>query len=634
MKFNEFINRFIGLGLWGVIVVVSLVLLAMAATLLVARRDREINNGRISWGKIWFSFISTVLFLISGTWSGWAKYNIYAGFNEAQAWVVSIGFVLCGGVTAIALQYFASNAINESRSARGSQVFFLVFFSLFWLAISPFLNARFLCENETIKQEVGLRFAELDSISKPLIEEYSFYRNKLVPQLVEIHKYLEDMVQEQSKPELGGCGMICRQFTKSADMLWPSVNRLYRTYDPDDPEQDLRAAVEELRNSIVSLLAGIDWSAEEIRMRFYQSASRWAEFLFKARNADPPGLALKQAMASLDSLLVFLHDYQMTHATTAVENRAVTAALSTLEPLINDLRISFQEHEQGNVFKPLSHLQTASGQSAAFNLASISSIRMGTKLMRKHFKSIWPDALLAFFIDLAAMSFIYAPMIVAFLRGRPVQLAIERVRRKKLKVRLVKAKLDTLLRPARVLDKEKNALLKNHEKILKVLAAGRTKDLEAVELEFNKRAEDINSKRQALVAEMNVRLETVNEDLETAIQQATSSAEEHLIQGKHELYRENIKAQYAGKLEELARLEQLLQDDLAAGPGKVNDSFDRREEREKESFIRADRTLEKRAGHLEQMHAGYTKALAEAEQELEEARDKLTAVRDTGCSYT
>lgn len=634
MKLGDFISKLTGSGSWGILGAVSLVLLAMIMALLVVRRERADNNGHAQGRNVWFSFIPIVLFLISGTWSGWAKFQTYAPYNEIQAWVIAGGFVLCGGVTAIALQHFANVAIRESGPARASQILLLLFFSLLWLGISPFLNARFLCENETIKQEVSLRFTDLDTVSQPLIEEYSFYRNKLIPQLVEIHKYLESMVEEQSKPELGGCGKICRQFKQSADMLSPTVNRLYRNYDPDDPEKDLNNSVHDLRNSIVNLLAGNDWSAEEIRTRFYQYASRWAELLYQAKNVDPPGLALKQAMASLDALLVFLNDYQKTHITTSIEQRAVNAALSTLKPLINDLDIAFREHDQSHNIMPVTgQLQITSGQPAIVNLASIATIRMGTKLMRKHIKTIWSDAVLAFFIDLVAMSFVYGPMMVALLRGRPIQLAMDRVHRKQYKVRRVKAKLDTIVRPAAVLEQKKNALVKRHEKNLSAIAEARAKALEAVEQTFEQQFADLNSKRQVLLALMNNQLQTVTNDQEKALKIAISSHEEDTIRGRHAVYSQNIRERYTCENEGINQLEHQLRDTLDKEIHNAKDGFTRREEREIDSYSRANKSLDKKRQHLEELRTGCIRALDEAKQELDEAQRKLTNARGNGYSF-
>lgn len=628
MEAKELVGKFIDLGWWGVVAAVFLILVAAAGSLIIVRYSRSSNDTGISLQRIGISFLSICLFLVSGTWSGWAKYTTYIESNEILAWVIAIGFVLCGGVTAVVLQLFASMAIDESKYSRKSLVAFMIVASGIWLGISPFFNARLLCENETIKREIEERFTELDQISQPVLAEYDLFRTKLVPQLADIHRYLETMVAEQSTEELGGCGKICRRFEKSADMLWPSVNRLYRIYDPDDQERDLSAKIVVLRNSIVNLLAGNIWSAEEMRTQFYQAASTWAVLIASAEAADPPAFVLERAMADLNTLLLFLKDYQVANRGNQIESLAVTTALSTLEPLVNDLQMAFLEDKGKGDLRPVNFIDHETGQTTSINLAAIASIRMGTKLMRKHIGAIWPDALMAFYIDLIAMFFIYGPMVACFLRGREVQQAIDQVRKKELRVQKEKTRLKKLSPFLTAHEREKNTLLDSHEGQQKELNEQRAKAIVSLENKLAHLLEEITSKRDKLVSQMNSQLQEVTKDLTKAIQKATSSAEENLLKGKHQVYQENIREKFAGQLRQLDGQEVVLKQEYAKKNAKLTNEYGRRAQQAKDSFQAELTIVDSKYERLEKLKNKHTGGLAKAETELEAALKGLKLAQE------
>ena len=629
---EEFLNKVVTPGWWGITLAGSLVFLASAATFFLLRRLSTRKNGRtISWQRIYTTFFSTMLLFVSGLWSGWAKYNDYVESDPFKAWSVAAGFVISGLVLSIILQSFAAMAKRENSLSRMVAVLAMPTLSCFWLCISPLQNARFLCAQETVRCEIEQQFARLDRYSEPIVDRYTFYRSKIIPRLFTIHRALISMAEEQKKPELGGCGPICQQFEHQADMLTPVVDRMDTTYQPDNPEKDLKAEVNSIRININGLLNGYSVTTAELRNGFYQYASRWESILDNADNLDSPELPLKVALGSLESLLDFLRNYRDRHADNEVKQRASAKALSTLEPLINDLKMYGRPEQTNTVIRPVLFRQDIAAKHA-FNLASIASIRVNTILMRKHLRAIWPDAMLAFFIDFAGMSFIYVPMLVVLFRGRPVQRAMDLVSKRKLAVRRAEAGMENLKKSRVSLEKEQETIEADFQKRLSRLSARREKATSSLKAKFRDELAPVTASRQSLAKEMETALLQVRDEEKSALLKATSSADEALIRGKHKIFRENIREKYRDRQTMIANREKMLAADMKKQLAAIDADFDGRERQCRTEYERERNILDKRMARLDDRLAKFESAHTLAKQRLKEAEVHLSQLKGLGFS--
>ncbi len=620
MDLQTFIRKVVELGRPGAGASLLLILAAVGITLLIRRRlDGRVENGQpVNWGHLAISFLSTLLLIISGVWSGWAKYNDYIQADPLKAWIVAAGFVACGMVVAVVLQSYAVMAKQEKGLSRAVAVLAMIGFSLFWLAISPLQNARFLCAQTAVRTEIEQRFAELDHYSTPIIAGYHRFRSKYIPMLQTIHESLVKMADEQAKTELGGCGPICNQFHHYVDLLQPSVDRLYLAFDPDDPAKDYRSRVNKMRSGITELINSNEYGPEDLRSMFYDKASTWVTLLEDAGNQDAPQATLNRALQYLDDMLQFLHTYKQRRRSGdgTVAQKAVNRALSELEPLIGDLQLAFTGNEAGK--ESMVVLMSAK---SGFNLADIAAIRMTPALLRKHVSNVWPEALLAFFIDLAALGFIFVPMLVTFLRGSEAQRIRDRIQRQQLVIRRVRSRLFHLAAPISRLEREKERIEQDNRDTSWSEKLARS--LTRIDTEIDQQVTSLKARQTTMEEEQEKKLITLAATEGKELGQATSPADELVTRGRFEIYRENIRKKYQPLLEKIGKdLNQLEEQrrTLHAKARKKHDERLRQAANEKEAALQA---VSVKLARLQKKKERFEGQLADAEQKIEEYQQRL-----------
>lgn len=622
---TELVQRFMELGWWG-FVGAALIFIASAASTLFLERKIVGNHTRprdIQWTQVALVMLSTLLLLISAVWSGWQKFNDLFEANPAQAWIVAGGFVVCGLVVSTVLHYVSAIAIRENNGARWIAVAWMFFVSIFWLCISPFQNARFLCAPETVRSEIELRFTQLDRYSKGLIGQYSLYRNRIIPRLVEIQEALDSMVQEQSKPELGGCGPICEQYQYYHDLLEPSVIRLANEYGYNDPDLDYQHRINEMRTLIMKLLNSNYHPADELGTIFFQYASEWVEMVTRIKTMDSPELTLEQSMASLRQLLDFLNNFKENNSDSPIRAKAVQRALSTLAPLVNDLELANGQNKDRPRIQPVSFAVSSFGQ-PDFNLAAIAGIRMNTVLMRKHLKRIWPEALLAIFIDIAGMGFIYIPMFIAFFRGRPGQKALAAVRRRKIALRRLQSGIEEVDHAIDIHIGKRDKYRQTLAEQLARLSREEKDQQNRWQKNITRKKQPLLSRRQRLTDRREEALAQVDRDEQKALNKAVSSSDELLILGRHEVYRENIRKDFQRRLDILAGRLKSLEEQSASELADIRANFSRRKQIIRDEYARKEKQIAKKIQRLKEKRQKLKKALAAVQLKLEEAEEWST----------
>lgn len=592
------------------------VMIALVTTFILVRRQQVTFTLMELVKKYLLTLLSVLLLLVSGLWSGWAMYNRYAGQNELKAQVICAGFLLCGGALSIALNFFANKAIREQGPARVVIVTVMVLLSTIWMGVSPLLNARFLSEDETIRLEIGQRFSMLDDISEPLLNQYTFYQTRLLPKLQMVQEHLLSQVKVQTSDEMGGCGSICKQFQSVAALMDPTVQRLYMIFDPDDDERDLKGRVHQIRNRISNLLADNDLTPEELKTAFYSEASGWVDLLWRAKNVENPATALNFVMIKLDDLLDFLRKYRKAYSS-GVRATAADRSLSTLEPMVNDLRLSWgnhtpaQEEEKNTMFGKI-------------NLADLASIRMNPMLMHKHLYAIWPDMLVAYLIDIIALSFVFAPMAADLLTGRPVRVERERAVKSKIQLRLLQKKREDCIQARNRCQARQERIKQHYDVLLSDLEKEHKRSMAGNRSSEQEMLNKIDRQRASLLQEQRKKIEAVNKEQRSAMLKATSTNEEDLIRGRHELYRDNIRKEFSSQFDGLAREKNDLQKRFQENRNRMDTKYANQRKRIISLMNKKMRTLEKKMKHLDEQEDALTQKIDKAGLQLQRAEDRLS----------
>jgi hypothetical protein len=627
MTLEQMRETILSLEMWGV--VPGLVILALGAifSMIILRRiyidtDLDINRaGMIA--------LSTILFLCSGAWSGWALFLTYQESNLILAWVLAGGLVVVGGVTSVVLQSFSKLAVQESGSSRAIVVLCMAVITVLWLGISPVYNAMTICRHTAIQSEIALRFQDLNRTSAPIVEKYNLFRSKVIPLLVNMQEFLEESIAQQE--EIGGCGPICKKYKTVFQALEPSVARLFEEYSPDDEDSNFANEINNLQQQIFNLLTGTDLSAEEMRMNFFRLANRWNGLLFKAKNTDDPVATLNRVVDHQAGLLLYLkaESTSDTMGQESIKYQALQAALMTLTPKLEDLKLLMENRAIG-VIKSSGQLLTniSNNIDVSSDISNVASMKITPALLWKHVHLYWNSLVLAFFIDFLAIAIVLLPMGATILRSRPMQRAIEAVRKCKMRVREIQSDLDTLVPLFRDIEKNDQKLFAKYERNLSGLQKEKEDIIDNEDSKASALLATNAEKRQECIDEHNKLMEDNQDDLEMKLKGVTSSSEEKELRGQYSFYTNNLKLRFEESINQIAVAGKALKENRNQILAGIEENFSQKQQAIQDRHNQRLEILEKRKEATVTKKAGLEAQLNKANTILQVKEDELGQLQE------
>jgi hypothetical protein len=337
----------------------------------------------------WFFWISLILFIISVAWSGWGMYLQFT-FEKSNDTLIYL----------ILLLFIIPSALIFIQQKNNGNIFLFtasIFLCLLWLIVSPIYNSMTLCARYAVQAEVIEQYKSMSQITSLYRDRDDLCSIKIIPKLQEIHIQIGKHKVLQSMAEHGGCGPICNKLTSIFNMMSPSIASLSNEYSEDNLGS--KAILEEL-NYLSMIISDPSASIFDLLTQINNTRNSVIHSLKIILAKDSPVELIKDCKKHIDKLYKYLE--QITNNSinyNSITVKAAREAMKAMNHTKSDLNKLINEIEEINLKIENSDVKKEIG-------VEVLPIDLNILLILKHWKEYFNLMILAFFIDILAVTLI------------------------------------------------------------------------------------------------------------------------------------------------------------------------------------------------------------------------------------